>query len=171
MQLISSFFTGTDNLFKLLFINGLLILLVGLFYPQQKRDELEIRIVEYNSNVDILNREIKELLNESESLKSIVVNQNSQKFSKEEKKELRKELYEKIFEQDKKVILVENTKKQIEVLIKQQDVYSAYSCSFLIIGMLMSIIGLIGWGRLTYFMFYKEIIEHEKREKERMKES
>jgi len=61
---LSSLFAGVDNLFKFLFIGGLVMLMTSMFYPLQKEQELEIEINNYNKEVKLLNRELSELKEE-----------------------------------------------------------------------------------------------------------
>lgn len=165
--MLSNFFTGTENLFKLLFVNGILIILIGLFYPLQKRDELELKIIEYNSNVSLLNRDIKELYSQSDLLKTEIkqdlVKNKGKKNNSPELKKKSVELKAKIFEQDKKVIQIENDKGRLEILRSQQETYNKYCKAFLFFGGLITITGLSGWSRLTYFMYDKEYSDFKQR--------
>lgn len=161
MQMLNNIFTGTENLFKLLFINGILIILIGLFYPLQKRDELELKIIEYNSNVNLLNRDISELYNQSVELKNKIKEVKSKQKTKiHDFQPQIKELHQKIYEQDKKKIEVENQKSLVDKLINQQETYNKYCKAFLVFGALITVIGLSGWSRLTYFLYDKEYSEY-----------
>lgn len=164
MQMLNNIFTGTENLFKLLFINGILIILIGLFYPLQKRDELELKIIEYNSNVNLLNRDISELYNQSVELKNKIKEAKSKQKTKiHDFQPQIKELHKKIYEQDKKKIEVENQKSLVDKLINQQETYNKYCKAFLVFGALITIIGLSGWSRLTYFLYDKEYSDYVQR--------
>ncbi|MCD0475589.1 hypothetical protein LPB87_14410 [Flavobacterium sp. EDS] len=159
--MLNNIFTGTENLFKLLFINGILIILIGLFYPLQKRDELELKIIEYNSNVNLLNRDISELYNQSVELKNKIKEVKSKQKTKiHDFQPQIKELHQKIYEQDKKKIEVENQKSLVDKLINQQETYNKYCKAFLVFGALITVIGLSGWSRLTYFLYDKEYSEY-----------
>jgi hypothetical protein len=161
MQMLNNIFTGTENLFKLLFINGILIILIGLFYPLQKRDELELKIIEYNSSVDLLNRDITELFNQSTELKNRIKKVKAKQKSKTQDFQHQiKEFKHKVYEQDKKTIEVENQKKLIDKLSNQQETYNKYCKAFLVFGALIAIIGISGWSRLTYFLYDKEYSEY-----------
>ncbi|PRZ19575.1 hypothetical protein [Flavobacterium granuli] len=113
MQYLNNFLTGTENLFKLLFINGIVIILIGLFYPLQKRDELQIKISDFNFEVNLLNNEIYNLKIQSENLKDSLKNKL---IPREEAKLRNFSLKQKAHETTNKTILQEHRKEQIKIL-------------------------------------------------------
>ncbi|MGQ2984843.1 hypothetical protein [Flavobacterium sp.] len=184
MQVLSNFFTGTENLFKLFFINGLILILVGLLYPLQKSNELDIQIVEHNNGIALLNKDISILKDECKTAYEKVLidsveqanieklirhtkNYNAKKslIAKSDKLksktvEISNQIEKKVIDQEKKVIEKENNRKRIERLKAQQTVYDNYCSGFLMFGIFISTIGLIGWSILTYFVYFKEYAEY-----------
>ena len=61
MELSSLFSWNTDNLFKFLFINGIVLVVISLFYPLQKQQELELEKIKYDQKVELINLKITNL--------------------------------------------------------------------------------------------------------------
>jgi len=165
----SSFLSNADNLFKFLFLNGIIFILLGMFYPLEQRNNLELKILEYNKKValmhqenKILDRDIKELDKAvdlrikkssdlvrrrgkiaSNSAKQAFQNQIDNIKSKTNTSFLN--IQKKSDEISKNIITIENEKKVIEQLIEQKKVYDSYWWWFFTIGLCSGIVGFIFW--------------------------
>lgn len=58
---VLSLFTGSENLYKYLFLGGIGMLVLSVFYPLDKRYELSKEIDSYNYEVKLLNNDINAL--------------------------------------------------------------------------------------------------------------
>jgi hypothetical protein len=72
MEPLSLLSPNTDNFFKFLFLNGLVMIAIGLFYPLQKSNEIQIRILDYNKKVELLEQDVIRLNNDLRALNIIV---------------------------------------------------------------------------------------------------
>lgn len=56
----NSFFSGSENLYKYLVSIGILLLVLTIYYPLQQKQDLEILKINLESDLKILNKDIKE---------------------------------------------------------------------------------------------------------------
>lgn len=166
----TNLFTGSDNLFKFLFLAGLFLLVLSLVYPLEKRNELEIEIINVNKETDILNNQISVLKDEVsnlsqkvekinstlDSLVSLRSNVNTSQLnsinSKVEKiKDDFNLEYNKLAsdqaEIKTKTIILEYNKSRIDLLKQHQTEYAIYFEAFKWIGIVLIIVGIFGWYR------------------------
>lgn len=185
MELSTLFSWNTDNLFKFLFINGIILVVISLFYPLQKQQELELEKIKYDQKVELINLKIfklkneltifnldsraveakidslKKLPNEPKTLTSIknLKNQFNSTFDivtkSKEKLEIEK-------------LNVKSDKSKIKLLIKHAEEYRQYSSWFFRAGLISFLIGIIGWGWMTYVneSFKKEELRKIRKENE-----
>jgi hypothetical protein len=167
MELSSLFSWNTDNLFKFLFINGIVLVVISLFYPLQKQQELELEKIKYDQKVDLLNLKISNLKKEVldfytisgkdeskiKSLKSLPQSKINDLKIKDLK--IRFNQTYKILSDLREKLKIENInikgdKSKIKLLIKHADEYRKYSNWFLRVGLFSFITGLIGWVWMTH---------------------
>lgn len=70
---MNDFLPSTDNFFKYLLTIGLLLIVFTIMYPIQKQKEVDIEILDYSNDVEILNLKIKrfeDIVNTFSSVKS-----------------------------------------------------------------------------------------------------
>lgn len=165
LQAVNYISSSAENLYKFLFINGTILIILSMFYPLQQKNEIKIKTIEYNKNVEILNYNIDNQKNDVESFKakskktiafldSLSQNRNEQNalIIQKKKAEYNKEL-DSIQSIQKTIrlndIKLNSEKEKILELQKQAKTYSNYSIFFLIIGGVFFVIGIIGWSKAT----------------------
>ena len=165
LQAVNYISSSAENLYKFLFINGTILVILSMFYPLQQKNEIKIKTIEYNKNVEILNYKISNQKNTVQDfnlkskrtlayLDSISKNRNekSSLIIAQKKSEYNKELdsINSIQYQIKlNNIKLNSEKEKILELQGQAKTYSNYSIFFLIIGGVFFIIGIIGWSKAT----------------------
>lgn len=167
MEISSLFSWNTDNLFKFLFINGIVLVVISLFYPLQKQQELELEKIKYDQKVELINIKIFNLKKEMESFnlasKTIELKIDSLKkifgnLKTSNNIKTLKEQFNRTFnniDKSKKDIEIEelnikSDKAKIKILIKHTEVYRQYSNCFFWGGLISFFIGLIGWSCMTF---------------------
>lgn len=182
MEPLSLLSPNTDNFFKFLFLNGLVMIAIGLFYPLQKSNEIQIRILDYNKKVELLEQDIVRLKNDLGVLNIIVDNRiklteslaNQRKYLKsqseiiiinnkisETKLKTNLEYQEKLKNQDnigKNKITLNAEKRVIQQLKKQASVYDSYCYWLFNIGLFLGVGGFIGWIITTFFSEFPNYI-------------
>lgn len=162
IQYISS---SAENLYKFLFINGIILVLVSMFYPLKQKHDIELKVSNYNNRVEILNYKIK---SQKESIiyfkkKSNKTIKTLDSLSKENKakhvsvitntkidfnraldsmKFIKRRL-------DLNNLELQGDKKSIKILINQAKTYEEISCYLLYFGIGSFLVGLWGWSRAT----------------------
>lgn len=169
----SSLFPSTDNLFKFLFLGGLIMVFTAMIYPLQKKLERESEIILYNQQVELLNREVKALQLNVVELKKIVKDADNECKSLEKEKSISEGIKrrsqidakikliqaqtnlknsnckKKLEELNVKAIVVKYNKEKIALLKRYANTYSSYSVGLLIFGIPLSILGLVFWTKST----------------------
>jgi uncharacterized protein (UPF0333 family) len=167
----SSLFPSTDNLFKFLFLGGLIMILTAMIYPLQKSQEKEIEILSHNQQVAILNKESLTLrknvleirtvlragIKTCESLrKSMHPGNPSNKQIRNKISNIQAEINSSVqelrnqnYELEKKIITINFNKQKIVLLQKYVKIYESYSRWFLCIGIPISTLGLFFWSLST----------------------
>lgn len=69
MNDFSNILSGSDNLWKYLFTVGILLIFISIYYPLQKSEEINLEIIELNTDSQILNKKIEYLEKEVSELK------------------------------------------------------------------------------------------------------
>lgn len=165
LQAINYISSSAENLYKFLFINGTILVILSMFYPLQQKNEITIQTIEFNKNIDLVNYKI---LNQSSTIEKFKTkSENTLKFldsisknRSENTSELiskRKKQYNSELDSinsiqkdiDLNVITLNADKAKIIELEKQAKTYSYYSIFFLIIGGIFFVIGIIGWTKAT----------------------
>ena len=163
---VLSFFSGSDNLYKHLFIGGLGIIILSLFYPLQKETAKREQKDLYNKEIKLLNFEIENL---HENVKDIQDLSETYKQTLSSIPKTKKKKYTKL-----RAAINENFDKQVEVLKKQRadieikkinveynkdalltleqsiSAYHKYTSLFFWVGMFFTIVGVVGWTYITH---------------------
>jgi hypothetical protein len=172
--------SNSDNLFKFLFLGGIMMVLVAMVYPLQKKQEIEIEIVAFNKEVHLLNLEIEELSTKvnaanakSNKTYTTLDSLSNIKGTSKEIERIKKEFnleYNKIEikkrEQEIKLVVLDFNKRKIEVLKKHAVTYNSYSNKLLTWGIIILILGFIGWTILTVQSIKLKISEIRKNNRE-----
>lgn len=164
---------------------------VGMLYPLQISNEIDLKIVDYNKKVNLLNNEISVLKKDIENLDKMVtkrinlssklVKERENSLSVIEKDEITKKISDmkletnKSFlqikkndaEQDKNTIQVNGDLQMISHLEAQQKNYDRYCSSFLIIGITLGALGFIGWMVTSYYTVDKDYHDYKERKRNR----
>jgi len=162
---ISSFVPSTDNLYKFLFVIGTFMVVFSYIYPLEKQQELELELLLYNQQVEILNNEIADLKNDVENLKKIssLTLKKLEETKKNEKNNAEKvinelqEDFNKAFNEVKrkgveintKDIILDYEKSRIELLKKHISSFSFIKWFFFIFGSIFLVFGLYKWFIIT----------------------
>ena len=165
LQAINYISSSAENLYKFLFINGTILVILSMFYPLQQKNEIKIKTIDFNKSVEVLNYKITNQKNDVQNfqekskeivalLDSISTNRNEQTDKIIERKKVQ---YNKELDSIKSIqreiqlnnIKLSSEKEKILELKKQAKTYSNYSIFFLIIGGIFFIIGIIGWTNAT----------------------
>lgn len=175
MEPLSLLSPNTDNLFKFLFLNGVVMIAIGLFYPLQKSNDLQLNILEYNKKVELLGQDAIKLKNDVKVLNVIVDSRiklaeslvSKRKYLKSEseivslnneineiKLKTNLEYQEKLKNENDLInnkITLAGEKLVINELKDQASVYDSYCFWLFTIGILSGIIGFLGWVVTTFF--------------------
>lgn len=162
-----------------------------MLYPLQISNEIDLKIVDYNKKVNLLNNEISVLKKDIENLDKMVtkrtdlsyklVKKRESSLSATEKKEITKKISDmkletnKSFqqikkneaEQDKNTIQVNGDLEMISHLEAQQKNYDRYCSSFLIAGIILGALGFIGWMVTSYYTVDKDYHDYKERKRNR----
>jgi hypothetical protein len=166
--------SNSDNLFKFLFIGGIMMFIVAMLYPLQKEQEIELEKIAHNKEVNLLNLEIKQIDKESEEISDFVDKQDSiinilkkEKGTQGKIKSIKKTINDKhtaikksVKQRDIKVVVLEFNKKKIETLESHLNEYNSYTNFLYWGGLIIAIFGLLGWSLstgLTEYKKYKDI--------------
>lgn len=165
---LTNLFSGSDNFFKYLSIGGFIMILVSMFYPLQKKQELEIEIITYNKEVNFLNTDINNLKIKAENLSKsnffveIDSLNNLLKYNEKDihlknqiinlKKEYNTQ-YDSILnirsKIETKIVVLDYSKSKVSVMQNHLNVFYIYSVCFLIVGIIFLILGSIFWCKST----------------------
>ncbi|QXP60595.1 hypothetical protein [Olleya sp. HaHaR_3_96] len=157
--------SSAEGLYKFLFINGTILVILSMFYPLQQKNEIDRLRIDYNKDVELLNFEISKLeknikilrsnsasnIKEVDSLKAVntvSTLKKAQKIVLDYNKALDSIIVLKK-EFDISSIKRKSDKKKIDLLLLQADKFGNYSFYFLTLGGVFFFIGLIGWARAT----------------------
>lgn len=154
----TSFFSGSENLYKYLVTIGLLLIVLTVAYPLREKQELEIlkttleneaktlayRIKENNKNVTILNTLINKTGNTAENIKTL---------SEIDKRN-----------QENNISQIESEKKLAEIEIRSRYIryYNWMFWIFFPIGIVLAIFGFIKWKKAKKNDDTKQELELEK---------
>ncbi|RZJ76309.1 MAG: hypothetical protein EOO45_02715 [Flavobacterium sp.] len=154
-------------------------------------NDIDLRIVEYNKKVNLLNHEISVLAKDVKNLDKVVQSRIAVSSSLVKKRDKTASIAEKIeitdqisnmkletnksfqqikkneAERDRNLIQVEGDLKLISHLESQKKVYDRYCIIFLIVGSLLGVFGFIGWVVITYYTVDKDYEEYKERKRNR----
>lgn len=161
----NNLFSGTDNMFKFFFIGGLFMISLSMIYPLQKKQLIEIEIISHNKEVELLNNEIESLKLKVEEFKKIAkkncfVFDSLMLIRKDSKnpaitneiealKKRDNETINNIKKQkeniDIKHIILTYDKRKIDLLNTHIKEYDKYSDLLFYPGIILGLIGFVGW--------------------------
>ena len=140
----SNFFSGSENLYKYLVSIGILMLVLTIYYPLKQKQELELLKLNLQSDLTVLNLELKD---NKKKVDDLTIHINDKKISTEEKKKILTEIKNK---------QKENEINQIKSDCKMQEINSRqyYISLYTKLFWITTILGIA----LVFFGFYKWII-------------
>ncbi|MDN4166193.1 hypothetical protein QWY31_11810 [Cytophagales bacterium LB-30] len=164
MEFLSSIFPSTDNPYKFLFVGGLLLIAFAIIYPIERENEIDLEIVLYNKEANVINNEIEELrvkvdkekalsrliIDKIDSLKSNNGGKGSQILIDQLKNDFNKtykggELSEKLTEISTKSLILEYEQKRIKVLQKHARKFRIIGWVLLVFGSISTLFGGYKW--------------------------
>lgn len=166
-------FTNSDNLFKFLFVGGISMVFVAMFYPLKQQHELELKCNDFHLEKALLDIKIKELKSEVKELEQAFKqtnnaldslgllmkksgNHNKIEISKtainleKEYNEALKQMQKKISDESIEKTKLEFNGKSLLILDDQIHTYRTYTAFLIGIGIILSLIGLAGWSWSTW---------------------
>ncbi|MDR6781918.1 cell division protein FtsB [Pedobacter africanus] len=181
---LNSLFAGNDNLFKFLFVGGVMMVLFAFVYPLQKKQSLELEINAFNKEVSLLNKEINDVekqchdANKSDSLTILGIKrlQRQREISKTPavKEQLTKQINKlkdeassipngleaKVQNIQIKKIILDFNKGRIKILQGHASQFRWYEIVLIVVGSTFAAVGLFFWAlscRNTERLKIKEI--------------
>jgi len=159
MDFLSLLTGGSDNLYKYLFIGGLGLIILSLFYPLNKKYEYTCQKDDYNNTVKLLNYDILKFQNSTEqfSQQSNQIIAESERLKKTGENPKRVALLKDSFEKqyaliksyrdtiDRKKLAIEYSKVKIDTLNEHIRDFTKYEYIFFYAGIVSAIVGIIGW--------------------------
>lgn len=165
-------FSSSDNLYKFLFVGGISMVFIAMFFPLQKQHELQIEKNKFDLESALLLNKIDQTKKKAAELKRVHseislrldgLSKNYEKKNKSDKFQISKEAtdLEKEFNEAKKIIVelinqnkednirLEYNGKSVIILDEQIETYRAYTLWLKTIGFIIGLIGLIGWTGST----------------------
>ncbi|PTQ92404.1 hypothetical protein C8P68_1124 [Mucilaginibacter yixingensis] len=168
----SSLFSSGDNLYKFLFVGGIVMFCFSMVYPLQKKQELEIEINTYNKQAEFLNQNIKDLyvkvkeckalsktsMEDLKRLKSIKAKDNKQSKQIDIQMSTIKKTFsvqlDSLEKQQQQVtvkqIILKYNQQKINLLQEHSLAYDHYSLWLMIAGVITGVSGLFFWAISTY---------------------
>lgn len=161
---LAGLFANVDNLYKFLFIGSFLMVFFSVTYPINRRNELEIKIIEHNYEAEVLNRRISELKSDIIKLNDIAQTLNDSlnngiyknalptnriddlKGHVNSQYDTVKKMYSEL---NKSVLLNKYNKKKIKSRRLQMMEYEKYARYFMFFGILTGCISLFFWIKST----------------------
>lgn len=166
-------FSGSDNLFKYLFTAGVVLIIVSLVHPLQKKQDIELQISIYNKEAALLNKKISDTKhiiavaqNESQKILDSLEHLDrlrNQAIDKSAKDTIGKRIkqiqtrYNSDFNELQKqqreieisVIILEHERTKINLLKQHALTYDKYFSIFIWLGVVTALIGLVFWAIST----------------------
>jgi hypothetical protein len=150
-----SLLTGSENLYKYLFVAGIGMIVLALFYPLDKEYDLACKRDTYNKEINLLNYEIEKLKDSAAKVEkdySSLVDKYNQSKTKIEKVALKENFdlrYKGLLDSRKNIevkqINLDYDKQAILTLQAHINDYEKYEWWFYIFGSLFTIGGTVGW--------------------------
>lgn len=138
----SNFFSGSENIYKYLVSIGILMLVLTIYYPLKEKQNLEILKISLESEIKVLNFEIKKNVKNVDDLKKYLHQKNTN--SSEARK-----FYSQIDNKQKanqlKQIIIKGKIVEIENRQKYIDIYDKLFWTFILSGALLVLFGFFNW--------------------------
>jgi hypothetical protein len=166
MSELISWFPSTENLYKFLFIGGVLSLGFSFIYPMEKAQELELQLNGFKQNVQLLSVEINTLKEDYDQL-VILTNETKSKLDSLSRKgnysKLNSQMNNSINSYNSKysavnakrqelrtkTIVLEYEKSRIELLQKHAKSFNIFRWFFFVLGFLSCGYGFYRWHKVT----------------------
>lgn len=167
-----SLLTGSENLYKYSFIGGLGLIIISLFYPLNKKYELECQKDLYHKEIKLVNLDIGELKNDVAKLNShinefsnAIDSAPSVKAKNAIKDSLNKRfnlILLKRKELSVKQIQIEYNNDRIKTLSNSIIDLTQYQGAFVVIGSIFTLFGFCGWFLLMLKEHKKKPAPHKR---------
>lgn len=139
----TSFFSGSENLYKYLVTVGTLIIVLTVYYPLKEKQELEVLKIKIENELEILNFKILENQKEVDIFKA------------SEKAKISQELRNKTLKDIKEInkvnqinqISIENKNNELKCRKRYIDIYNFIFWVFIPIGGFLIIFGFLKWNK------------------------
>lgn len=152
--------TGSENLYKYLFIGGIGLIILSLFYPLNKKYEYTCQKDYYNNEVKLLNYDLSNLdttsakLNiDSKSIIQALSSNHSPSNANNRERQILKDSFNKQYDSvisfrkqiGRKQLDIEYNQVRVETLQNHIKDFTKYETIFFWAGIIASIIGIFGW--------------------------
>ena len=138
----NSFFSGSENLYKYLVSIGILMLVLTIYYPLKQKQDLEILKLNLESEMQVLNLEIKE---NKENLEDLETTLNEKTISLEEKRENLSEIKLKHKENEINQLKTKAKMDEISSRKKYIKIYDKLFWIASITGIILVVFGFLRW--------------------------
>ena len=139
----TSFFSGSENLYKYLVTVGTLIIVLTVYYPLKEKQDLEVLSIKIENDLQILNFKILDNQKELEIFKS----KDNGKISKEIRNTTIKNIKEINKLNQINQIAIENKNSELKCRKSYINIYNFLFWVFIPIGSFLIIFGFIKWNK------------------------
>lgn len=140
----TSFFSGSENLYKYLVTVGILLIVLTVYYPLKEKQELEILQIKIENELEILNYKILENQKEVEKFKII----NKDTIIENESKEAMFSIIKDINKSNQlNQIAIQNKNNELKARKDYIEIYNILFWIFLPLGILLIGFGFFKWNK------------------------
>lgn len=138
----SSFFSGSENLYKYLVSIGLLLIVLTVYYPLKEKQELEIKVIQLEIGVKTLNHSIVENQKNAKLLQLFISKNGKTNESLEKLNNIER------LNNENHINQLQTESKFSEILVRQKyiNLYNILFWIFFPIGILLTLFGFIKWN-------------------------
>lgn len=154
---LSSLFSISDNLYKFMFVGGIVMVIFSVTYPMQKKQLIDIEVNTYNQQATLLNKDISDLYKQIGDFKQDLPKlkpQSAKSSSKIIKQNIAKntmfDLDKKVREVNTKSIVLKYNLERVKILKNHIKTYDSYTCWLTWIGISSGVVGFIMWSISTW---------------------
>ncbi|HAY3562376.1 hypothetical protein KRE43_08575 [Elizabethkingia meningoseptica] len=138
----SNFFSGSENLYKYLVSIGILMLVLTIYYPLREKQELEILKIGLQSELKVLNLELKENKIKINDLSKFINNKN---IDESQKKQIFTEITQKQHSNEIKQMGVDGKILELQNREKYINIYNKLFWIFITLGFILVFYGFVKW--------------------------
>lgn len=143
----TSFFSGSENLYKYLVTMGLLLIVLTVYYPLKEKQELEIKAITLENEVKTLNHTIQENQKNVKQLQQFIKKNGKTHEATEQLNEIEK------LNNQNHINQIQTESKYFEIQVRKRYIrlYNIMFWVFFPVGILLTIFGFIKWKSAKKF--------------------